>query len=197
MNPRHVRKPRPPLDQAKLDELALSYVGRFATTRAKLASYLQRKLRERGWAGAGEDGAGEDSAGRTNVAALVERFDRSGLVDDGAYAMAKAETLTRRGYGKRRLAVALRSAGVNDEAGAPALDHAEREAASAALRFAERRRFGPYAVSVPSDARDRSKLRDKQLAAMMRAGHGLTLALTILRLEPGAIPDPGELMSGG
>ncbi len=192
MSPRHVRKPRPPLDQAKLDELALSYVGRFATTRAKLASFLQRKLRERGWAGAGEDGVG-----RTNVAALVERFDRSGLVDDGAYAMAKAETLTRRGYGKRRLAVALRSAGVNDEAGAPALDHAEREAASAALRFAERRRFGPYAAFVPSDARDRSKLRDKQLAAMMRAGHGLTLALTILRLEPGAIPDPGELMSGG
>ena len=193
MSPRPHRKPRPPLDQAKLDELALFYVGRFATTRAKLASYLQRKLRERGWAGAGE----------ADVAALVERFDRSGLVDDRAYAMAKAETLARRGYGKRRLAVALRSAGVDDEAGAPALDHAEREAAMAALRFAERRRFGPYAVSAgrdasaPADARERSKLRDKQLAAMMRAGHGLTLALAILRLEPGTEPDPGELMSGG
>lgn len=192
MSPRHVRKPRPPLDQAKLNELALSYVGRFATTRAKLASYLQRKLRERGWANGGEDGAG-----RSDVAALVERFDRSGLVDDGAYAMAKAETLTRRGYGKRRVAVALRSAGVDDEAGAPALDHAESEAAAAALRFAERRRFGPYGPPAPSDVRERSKLRDKQLAAMMRAGHGLTLALVILRLEPGAIPDPGELMSGG
>lgn len=187
MSPRHVRKPRPPLDQAKLNELALSYVGRFATTRSKLASYLQRKLRERGWSGAGD----------ANVPALVERFERSGLVDDKAYAMAKAETLTRRGYGKRRVAVALRGAGVDDVAGAPALDHAEGEAEAAALRFAERRRFGPYAASVPSDARERSKLRDKQLAAMMRAGHGLTLALVILRLQPGAIPDPGDLTSGG
>ena len=29
--------------------MALAYVGRYATTRAKLASYLGRKLRERGW----------------------------------------------------------------------------------------------------------------------------------------------------
>ena len=45
------RRPRPPLEQEKLSELALSYVGRFATSRAKLATYLERKVRERGWTG--------------------------------------------------------------------------------------------------------------------------------------------------
>ena len=40
------RKPRPPLDGEKLKELALAYVGRFATTRSKLATYLARKVRE-------------------------------------------------------------------------------------------------------------------------------------------------------
>ena len=39
------RKPRPPLNSEKLNELALAYVGRFATTRAKLRSYLKRKVR--------------------------------------------------------------------------------------------------------------------------------------------------------
>ena len=42
---------RKPLNEERLHELALFYVGRFATTRAKLIAYLSRKLRERGWEG--------------------------------------------------------------------------------------------------------------------------------------------------
>lgn len=175
MNQRRAPKPRPPLNQAMLDEIALYYVGRFATTRAKLATYLHRKLRERGW----------DGPADADVAALVARFERSGLIDDSAYALAKSQSLTRRGYGKRRVAVALRGAGVAEEEGAEALDHADREAASAALRFAQRRRIGPYAGSGPSDP----KQREKQLAAMIRAGHSFALARAILRLAPGAEPD--------
>ena len=33
-----------------LEQAALFYAGRYATTRAKLAAYLVRKLRERCWA---------------------------------------------------------------------------------------------------------------------------------------------------
>ena len=179
MTQRRPRKPRPPLSQALLDELALAYVGRFATTRAKLASYLQRKLRERGWA----------ESGQADVNSLVARFASSGLVDDSAFALVKAQSLARRGYGKRRLAAVLRGAGVGDDEGAEAYDHANREAASAALRFAERRRIGPFAAESVADRR----LRDKQVAAMVRAGHSFALALAILRLSPGAVPDPEEL----
>ena len=46
-----------PLDAAALDQLALRYVERFATTRGKLADYLRRKVRERGWQGAPVDPA--------------------------------------------------------------------------------------------------------------------------------------------
>ena len=51
--PSNGRKPRSsrPLDKARLEELALAYVARFATSAARLESYLARKLRERGWAG--------------------------------------------------------------------------------------------------------------------------------------------------
>src|SRR5579864_698448 len=38
-----------PLDRERLEEMALRYVGRFATTKAKLTAYLWRKVRERGW----------------------------------------------------------------------------------------------------------------------------------------------------
>ena len=80
MGARNPRKPRPPLDAAKLDELALSYVGRFATSRAKLINYVKRKLRERGW-----DGDGEPP-----LDALADRLVQLGYVDDRAYALSKA-----------------------------------------------------------------------------------------------------------
>jgi len=77
-----------------MHELALFYVGKFATTRAKLATYLNRKLRERGWDG--------DAA--PDVERLVERLAASGLIDDALYAQSKARSLTERGYGMARTA---------------------------------------------------------------------------------------------
>lgn len=179
MPPSRTRKPRPPLRPASLDELALSYVGRFATTRSKLRSYLARKLRERGW----EGGSPPD------VEAIAERFAATGLIDDTAFALAKAQSLGRRGYGRRRLTAALRVAGVEEEDSEAAYGEADRGAVAAALRFAQRRRLGPYAATSPQTPRD----REKQVAAMVRAGHPLGLALAISRLEPGSEPDVEEL----
>ena len=79
------RKPRPPLDGEGLGRLALFYAGRFATTRAKLRTYLTRKLRERGWSGEGEPSA------ENEVERLVARFTELGYVDDKAFAVSRAE----------------------------------------------------------------------------------------------------------
>jgi regulatory protein len=179
MEPSRRRRPVPPLDEAKLNELALRYAGRFATTRAKLRSYLARKLRERGWDGAREP----------DLATIAERFARQGYVDDSSYALAKSRALAGRGYGKRRVLEALKAAGVEDEEGAAARDHAEAEAVSAALRFARRRRVGPFADSAPRNSSD----KDKALAAMVRAGHAFELSRAILALPPGAEVDPDQL----
>src|SRR4051794_3739244 len=84
------RKPPPPLDEEGLERIALFYAGRYATTRARLDSYLRRKLKERGWGGPGEP----------PLARLIERFAALGYVDDRAFATARAASLGRRGYGE-------------------------------------------------------------------------------------------------
>jgi regulatory protein len=43
------RKRLPPLDGERLRAIALTYVGRYATSCARLAAYLDRKIAERGW----------------------------------------------------------------------------------------------------------------------------------------------------
>jgi regulatory protein len=171
------RKPRPPLDAERLNEMALAYVGRFATTRARLRSYLERKIRERGWDGAPAD-----------VGAIAERCAALGYVDDAAYALSKSRSMTGRGYGERRVEQSLRIAGVEEPDAIGAREHAHSEAVEAAVRFAERRRLGPFASEPP----DR-KGRERALATMIRAGHGFSLARAIVDLPPGATINKGDL----
>ena len=96
------RRVKPPLGAETLEQAALFYAGRYATTRAKLAAYLLRKVRERGWS----------EPGPPPIEALVERMAALGYVDDRAFANARAGALTRRGYGLRRVGQALRAAGL-------------------------------------------------------------------------------------
>ena len=161
------KRAKPPLDEAALRDLALSYAARFASTGARLEAYLARKLRERGVA--------EDADGRTpaiDVPALVARLVELGYVDDAAYARMRARDLGQRGYGARRVEQALWAAGVDEEIRA---DNApgEAERRRAAVLMAQKRRIGPFGETADEDA-DRLELRkarEKAVAAMLRAGH--------------------------
>lgn len=154
--------------------MALRYVSRFATTRAKLLSYLRRKLRERGWGGEGEP----------DLDALAGRFVELGYVDDAAFARAKSGSLSARGYGARRVRQALAIAGVSEADSEDAKAAAESAAVEAAMRFARRRRIGPFADKAPEPA-----TREKAIAAMIRAGHSFGIARAIVETAPGEEPD--------
>jgi regulatory protein len=167
------KKPRPPLDQETLERLALHYVGRYATTRSKLRSYLARKVRERGWQGEPPE-----------VERLVERLSELGYIDDRAFAEARGSAFQRRGYGERRLDQALKAAGVEDPDAEAARAEAREGALAAALRFARRKRIGPYAVIQP----DR-EARQKAFAAMLRAGHPLDVVRRVINTSLEDIPD--------
>lgn len=164
--------PRPKrLDPARLEALALHYAARYATSRAKLTAYLKRKLHEGEWVG------GEPP----QVEALVAKLAALRYVDDEAYAAMRGGALSRRGYGARRVAQALEADGVSGEA--PSTE----ESWQAANIFARRKRIGPYAAERP----DRP-LREKQIAAFVRAGHDFATAARWVDAEPGVTPDPEE-----
>jgi regulatory protein len=153
-------RPARPLDTPTLQALALRYVGRFATTEAKLALYLKRKISERGWT--------EDEP--PPVAAIVSRFVGAGYVNDTEFANARARSLARRGYGHRRLEQSLTAAGVS-RAITQTLVPQRDEAFAAAEAFARRRRLGPFCDTAvtPADRR-------RHFAALVRAGHEFEFA---------------------
>ena len=159
-----------PLDPAKLDELALAYAARFATSAGKLASYLRRKIATRGWAGA-EDG----DAPAPDIDGVVERMVRAGYIDDEVFARARGSGLLRRGYGARRIDETLRAAGVAQELRGEARG-SEGERRQAALTMVRKRGFGPFSRTAEPGTRLDPGRREKQIAALLRAGHPLASA---------------------
>lgn len=170
-----------PLNTARLKDLALRYVSRYATTRHKLATYLRRKVREKGW-DAGSDveaataDAGLDSAAEAAIAEAVGYVERLGAVNDVAFAEGRARALTRRGMGAHRIRQALSGAGIGAEVTDEALH--EVDALEAAVAYLRRRRWGPFGEGAPHDP----DARRKAFAAMMRAGHPPDLSGKLLRL---------------
>ena len=154
--------------------MAIHYVGRYATTRARLRAYLQRKLGERDWSGPAPP----------DVEGLIERLVALRYVDDAAFASARAAALQRRGYGERRINQALAAAGIDEAEAAPVREASRDGARAAALRFAERKGIGPFSAQTPDRA-----AREKAFAAMIRAGHNFDLARHVLDCAPGEFPD--------
>ena len=177
-------RPQPkPLDGARMEELALAYVARFATSASKLRTYLQRKLRERGFAGDEDGTAGE---GQAAVERIATRFVENGYIDDENFARMRSRSLTHRGYGPRRVDMALREAGIEEPVRRDAMP-SQSLRRDAALTMARKRRFGPFAIvgSVGADEgfdalQAQRALREKQLASMVRAGHSFDDARAVL-----------------
>ena len=168
---------RPALTEAALRDLALAYVGRFATSGARLERYLSRKLKERGWAEEWEP----------DIAALAARFIELGYLDDAAYARMKGAAMQRRGLGAGRIRGALTADGIAEDDRADALDEAQAGRWDAANALARKKRFGPYAPE-PADR----GLREKQIATFVRAGHDFATARAWVEAAPGEFPERSE-----
>lgn len=158
------------MNPVKLRDLALHYVGRYATSRKKLSDYLGRKLRERGW----------ESEKTPDINALIADFVRLGYIDDAAFAAARARTLSARGLGKRRVQEDLRAKGISEDDAHDAQEESDAQKWDSAERFARRKRIGPYATEPASEEQ-----RRKQFAAFLRAGHDFELARRFVNASPG------------
>jgi regulatory protein len=158
------RKPPPPLDSATLTAIAVRYVERFQTSRARLLRLLQQKLRQRGW---------QEGLPAPDLAAIADRMVELGYVNDTAFAEARARGLTRRGMGAGRVRTSLAAYGIDSETSSAALEG--HDPITAAIDFARRKRLGPFGPPITDP-----RVRNRQMGAMARAGHPQSLARAIL-----------------
>jgi regulatory protein len=169
--PRRRRRGPKPATAAHLENAALHYLERFASSSGNLKRVLMRKVLR----SARHHGT-DPAAGERLVDDIIARYLRSGLLDDGVYAAQKAASLRRRGASRYAIRGKLAVKGV---AGAliDATLEGEGEASelAAACALVRRRRLGPLRA-----AGQRAAHRQKDLAALARAGFGLDLARRVL-----------------
>jgi regulatory protein len=177
---------------AYLEKAALHYLERYASSEANLRQVLLRKV-ERSARAHGTD----REAGSEAVEALLARLRDAGYLDDAAYARGRAVGLHRAGHSVRAIQARLRQKGVDPDTAAQALEQLEDEAEApelaAALRYARKRRLGPYRAEAERDVK-----AERDLAALARKGFSLDLArrvvlcedLADLEREAGAQPGP-------
>jgi regulatory protein len=159
------------IDAGLLENWALAYLGRYASSATNLRRVLLRRLRRRL-----RDNAEVLHQVEPLIEALVERYLRSGLLNDAAYAASRAEALHRRGESLAKTRARLAAKGVTGALATEALAALRPNSAdpdlAAACAFARRRRLGPY--------RRFAVERTRELAAFARAGFSRRVAEAVL-----------------
>lgn len=167
-----------PYRKRNLENAALHYLGRYASSEAHLREIMHRKL-----ARARERGRVFDEGEAENwITDIVVKFRRLGYLDDSAYARMRSQALFQRGKGLRAICYDLQQKGLSEEDIDTAMNtlQAEYDDADleAARRFCRRRRLGPWRRR---PLREGDEKRD--LAALARNGFSYTIARRVLQTE--------------
>jgi regulatory protein len=143
---------------AALERAAARYIDRYAPNSQRLRAFLLRR------------GASEEQ-----VAEVIAKVTRAGLVDDAAWAESKARRLIQRGVAPALTRQRLRQEGLDarDALAAVADEQGDPELI-AARAYARRRRLGPWRA----ERDDESRAGD--LARMGRAGFSYTVAVRVI-----------------
>jgi regulatory protein len=168
-----------------LANAALHYLSRYAASEASLRQVLRNRLRR---AAMQHPEFADDNERKTElngvIEQLVEKYKKSGILNDAAFAEAKVKSLRREGRSRRAILQKLGLKGISGSLVAEALqknaDEISPEEAeeNAARAFMRRRKMGPFRKT-PVDV----NVRRKDLAALARAGFSLDIARRVLNAE--------------
>ena len=163
---------RRPVTAEALAEVAIAYLNRYAATREQLSRRLEAWVLRRGE-------PPDDGAARPLIAALLARYESSGLLDDARLAAHATELFRARGGSSRKIAARLSSRGVPSSVIQDVLAAERRETPqpdlAAARALVAKRRLGalrPLAERAPNRRRD--------LAVLARAGFDFDTAVRAL-----------------
>jgi regulatory protein len=160
------------VDAALIEKWALGYLERFSSSAENLRRVLRRRAQRR--IGPNKVLSAELLGA---IDALVARYRASGVIDDAAYAAARARNRLRRGQSLRTIRAALAAKGIAAEDAAAAIGalaetNADPELA-AACAFARRRKLGAFRRTADVD-------RTRELGAFARAGFSRRAAAAVL-----------------
>lgn len=162
------RAPRK-MTEKRLRNIALAYLDRYEASEAGFRAVLERRIYKAARA------HNEDPASfLPMVDAEVEKAIEAGFIDNKRFAQNQVFQQRGRGASARAIQARLKSKGIADDLIDHALENDDRDDETAAWRYARRRRLGPYR------SKDRKEKRERDMAALCRAGFSFSLAAKVV-----------------
>ena len=171
--------PKPSAEQIKkrLNNKALHYLGRYASTSAQLETILrkfaQRKLEE-----------GNPTLLEQMIQEVIESCVRLGYIDNEAFIKSQFRQGLRSGFSQRRILLKLAQKGISRDLAEAVMDEQNRTAAqekdselAAALIYARKKSVGPY-----SRAEHHPEDSQRHLARLARNGFAFGVAKQVMAL---------------
>lgn len=175
----HERRTPKKISKTYLENAALYYLQRYATSAENLKRILMRKVKR---SCTFHQVPVEDFI--PLVDELVARYMTVGLIDDKSFAQARVTSLRRQGHARRSIIARLQVKGLSTTQIEAALRNVDEEQddpeMSAALAFVRRKKLGPYRKKLITDSKD----LQKEMASMGRAGFSYEVARRALTHFP-------------
>lgn len=165
-----------PLDREAIEERALAYLNRFDASASRLRRLLEQFVRRRG-----KELGIDVSAHLDIVRETLERYQRSGLVDDRRFSTTMARSLAERGASRQAINAKLFSRGISAQVVEEVVADLGRTGGSeldAARALVRKRKLGNYR---PAGERRENHRRD--LGVLARAGFDFDTAKAALGVE--------------
>lgn len=163
------------ITQQRLKNIALYYLQRFESSAANLKSVLMRRVNDYAYQ-VPEFNKQEAIAW---IDEIVEQFEGYGYINDERYAEMKVKDYLAAGKSARYIKGKLQLKGIKESSIEAILDEQEYNPYDLALKFAKKKRIGPFR---PTEE-DRMENRAKDLAKIVQAGFGYEIAQQICGLE--------------
>lgn len=176
--PARGKKPPKKITEKYLYNSGLAYLQRFPASVPHFRRVMSRKIDK-------SCNYHKDQDRQACIALLdsaIAQFERMGLLNDEAYLSGMINSLRRRGLSKQAILSKLGQKGLGQETVLTALRGYDEQSGSenpdlaAALLLARRKRIGPYRRTEEGD-------RNKELAALARAGFGFDIAQKAIGLS--------------
>lgn len=162
------RRPRK-ITAERLRTIGNSYLDRYEASTASYRAMLERRV----WKAA----KAHDQDPKEFVPLVeeeVRRAQNAGYLDDARYAKNQVHSQRTRGASARMISAKLAAKGIGRDVIEAVMGNDDVDDRSAAIRLAQRRRLGPYRP------RERAERRERDIAALCRAGFSFSIAQAVI-----------------
>ena len=171
--PKKLRLPKKITPQ-RLKNIALYYLKRFDSSVENLRQVLLRRVYD--YAYHYPEWSKEEALHW--IEEILEDFQRYGYLDDERYAEIKIKNYVAAGKSARYIAGKLKQKGVVESMVQDLLEEQSYDAFATAMHFAQKKKIGPF-----RNSESREAFRQKDMAALLRAGFDYDTVLQVLAQE--------------